>query len=122
MCVALVSALTGIPARSNVAMTGEITLRGEVLPIGGLKEKLLAALRGGIEIVLIPSENERELTEIPKNIKQNLDIRPVRWIDEVLQMALQKMPDPLSSKKESSDIVKQEETNKDQKSDMLRPH
>jgi ATP-dependent Lon protease len=122
MCVALVSALSGIPARSNVAMTGEITLRGEVLPIGGLKEKLLAALRGGIEIVLIPSENERELTEIPKNIKQNLDIRPVRWIDEVLQVALQKMPDPLSSKKESSDIVKQEEANKDQKSDMLRPH
>lgn len=122
MCVALVSALTGIPARSNVAMTGEITLRGEVLPIGGLKEKLLAALRGGIEIVLIPSENERELTEIPKNIKQNLDIRPVRWIDEVLEVALQKMPDPLSSKKESSEIVKQEEANKDQKSDMLRPH
>jgi ATP-dependent Lon protease len=122
MCVALVSTLTGIPARSNVAMTGEITLRGEVLPIGGLKEKLLAALRGGIEIVLIPSENERELTEIPKNIKQNLDIRPVRWIDEVLQVALQKMPDPLSSKKESSEIVKQEEANKDQKSDMLRPH
>ena len=122
MCVALVSALTSIPARSNVAMTGEITLRGEVLPIGGLKEKLLAALRGGIEIVLIPSENERELIEIPKNIKQNLDIRPVRWIDEVLQLALQKMPDPLSSKKESSEIVQQEEANKDQKSDMLRPH
>ena len=122
MCVALVSALTGIPARANVAMTGEITLRGEVLPIGGLKEKLLAALRGGIEIVLIPSENERELTEIPKNIKQNLDIRPVRWIDEVLEVALQKMPVPLSSKKESTEIVKQEETNKDQKSDMVRPH
>ena len=122
MCVALVSALTGIPARANVAMTGEITLRGEVLPIGGLKEKLLAALRGGIEIVLIPSENERELTEIPRNIKQNLDIRPVRWIDEVLEVALQKMPAPLSSKKESTEIVKQEETNKDQKSDMVRPH
>jgi ATP-dependent Lon protease len=120
--VALVSALTGIPAKSNVAMTGEITLRGEVLPIGGLKEKLLAALRGGIEIVLIPSENERELKEIPKNIKQNLDIRPVRWIDEVLQVAMQKMPVPLSSKNESTEIVKQEETNKDQKSDTFRPH
>ena len=122
MCVALVSALTGIPAKSNVAMTGEITLRGEVLPIGGLKEKLLAALRGGIEIVLIPSENERELKEIPKNIKQNLDIRPVRWIDEVLQVAMQKMPVPLPSKNESTEIVKQEETNKDQKSDTFRPH
>jgi ATP-dependent Lon protease len=122
MCVALVSALTGIPARSNVAMTGEITLRGEVLPIGGLKEKLLAALRGGIEIVLIPSENERELIEIPKNIKQNLDIRPVRWIDEVLQFALQKMPETLAGKKQSTELVKQEDANKDQKTDMLRPH
>ncbi len=122
MCTALVSALTGIPAHSNVAMTGEITLRGEILPIGGLKEKLLAALRGGIETVLIPSENERELTEISKNIKQNLDIRPVRWIDEVLEVALQRVPAPLPSKKESSEIVQQEETSKDQKSDMLRPH
>jgi ATP-dependent Lon protease len=122
MGVALVSALTSIPAKANVAMTGEITLRGEVLPIGGLKEKLLAALRGGIEIVLIPSENERELKEIPKNIKQNLDIRPVRWIDEVLQIALQKMPDPLPSKNKSTEIVKQEEVNKDQKSDTVRPH
>ncbi|MBI4006661.1 MAG: endopeptidase La, partial [Gammaproteobacteria bacterium] len=99
MCTALVSALTGIPVHSNVAMTGEITLRGEILPIGGLKEKLLAALRGGIETVLIPSENERELTEISKNIKQNLDIRPVRWIDEVLEVALQRMPAPLPGKK-----------------------
>lgn len=122
MCVALVSALTGIPARSNVAMTGEITLRGEVLPIGGLKEKLLAALRGGIEIVLIPSENERELIEIPKNIKQNLDIRPTRWIDEVLQFALQKMPETLASKKQPTEVVQQEDANKDQKTDMLRPH
>ncbi len=122
MCTALVSALTGIPVKANVAMTGEITLRGEVLPIGGLKEKLLAALRGGIEIVLIPSENQRELVEIPKNIKQHLDIRPVRWIDEVLAVALQKLPDPLPSKKESSELVKQDETNKDQKSDALRPH
>ena len=122
MCTALVSALTGIPVKSNVAMTGEITLRGEVLPIGGLKEKLLAALRGGIEIVMIPSENERELSEIPKNIKQNLDIRPVRWIDEVFQIALQKMPEPLVNKGDNNTVVKQEETNKDQKSDVLRPH
>ena len=75
-------------------MTGEITLRGEVLPIGGLKEKLLAAHRGGIATVLIPQENEKDLTEIPKNIKENLNIVPVRWIDEVLQLALQNMPVP----------------------------
>lgn len=93
MCTALVSALTQIPVRATVAMTGEITLRGEVLPIGGLKEKLLAAHRGGIETVLIPQENERDLTEIPKNIKQNLDIRPVRWIDEVLEVALADLPE-----------------------------
>ena len=122
MCTALVSALTSIPAHSNVAMTGEITLRGEILPIGGLKEKLLAALRGGIEIVLIPSENARELKEIPKNIKQNLDIRPVRWIDEVLQIALQRMPAPLSGKKEPGEVVQQDDAAKDQKSDALRPH
>jgi ATP-dependent Lon protease len=97
MCTALVSALTGIPVRADVAMTGEITLRGEVLPIGGLKEKLLAALRGGIKIVAIPRDNERELKEIPANIKQGLDIRPVRWIDEVLTIALQRMPEPLSA-------------------------
>lgn len=95
MCTALVSVLTGIPVRADVAMTGEITLRGEVLPIGGLKEKLLAAHRGGIKIVLIPEENTRDLTDIPKNIKQNLDIRPVRWIDDVLEVALQHMPEPL---------------------------
>jgi ATP-dependent Lon protease len=94
MCTALVSALTQVPVRSSVAMTGEITLRGEVLPIGGLKEKLLAAHRGGIETVLIPWENERDLTEIPKNIKQNLNIRPVRWIDEVLDIALVGHPEP----------------------------
>jgi ATP-dependent Lon protease len=96
MCTALVSALTDIPVRSDVAMTGEITLRGEVLPIGGLKEKLLAAHRGGIEIVLIPEENRKDLAEIPKNVKDKLDIRPVKWIDEVLQVALQHQPVPLS--------------------------
>ncbi|MEX0900566.1 MAG: endopeptidase La [Gammaproteobacteria bacterium] len=94
MCTALVSALTGAPVKANVAMTGEITLRGEVLPIGGLKEKLLAAHRGGIEIVLIPEENEKDLAEIPKNIKKQLDIRPVRWIDQVLEVALASHPTP----------------------------
>jgi ATP-dependent Lon protease len=95
MCTALVSALTRIPVRSDVAMTGEITLRGEVLPIGGLKEKLLAAQRGGISLVLIPEENQKDLAEIPDNIKGKLEIRPVRWIDEVLQVALTRQPEPL---------------------------
>jgi ATP-dependent Lon protease len=94
MCTALISALTGIPVQSTVAMTGEITLRGEVLPIGGLKEKLLAAHRGGIKTVLIPHENERDLAEIPKNIKQDLTIIPIRWIDDVLGHALQYLPEP----------------------------
>ncbi|WJW74496.1 endopeptidase La [Thiohalobacter sp. IOR34] len=94
MCTALVSALTNIPVRADVAMTGEITLRGEVLPIGGLKEKLLAAHRGGISTVLIPEENQKDLADIPKNVKDKLDIRPVKWIDEVLQVALQHMPSP----------------------------
>ena len=95
MCTAIISALTKIPVRANVAMTGEITLRGQVLPIGGLKEKLLAAHRGGITTVLIPAENEKDLVEIPENIKQNLLIKPVQWIDEVLAVALQYMPSPL---------------------------
>ena len=92
MCTAVVSALTGIAVRADVAMTGEITLRGEVLPIGGLKEKLLAALRGGIRLVLIPEENARELVEIPDDIKSTLDIRPVKWIDQVLDIALSRQP------------------------------
>ena len=96
MCTALVSSLTQIPVLSNVAMTGEITLRGQVLPIGGLKEKLLAAHRGGIKTVVIPEENERDLKEIPDNIKSALDIKPVKWLDEVLEIALERMPDPLS--------------------------
>ncbi|MEA3302552.1 MAG: endopeptidase La [Pseudomonadota bacterium] len=94
MCTALVSVLTDIKVRADVAMTGEITLRGEILPIGGLKEKLLAALRGGIKRVLIPKENEKDLVEIPKNVKQGLDIRPVQWIEEVLEMALVNQPEP----------------------------
>ncbi|MBR9857251.1 MAG: endopeptidase La [Gammaproteobacteria bacterium] len=96
MCTALVSSLTGNPVRADVAMTGEITLRGEVLPIGGLKEKLLAARRGGIKRVLIPKENERDLEEIPDNIKQDLSIHPVRWIEEVLELALEQPPEGFS--------------------------
>lgn len=95
MCTALVSALTQIPVRADVAMTGEITLRGQVLAIGGLKEKLLAAHRGGIKTVIIPEENVRDLKEIPDNIKKDLQIKPVKWIDEVLQIALQYAPEPL---------------------------
>ncbi len=94
MVTALVSVLTNIPVRADVAMTGEITLRGRVLPIGGLKEKLLAALRGGISTVLIPKENEKDLVEIPDKIKKDLEIRPVEWIDEVLEIALVSQPDP----------------------------
>jgi len=94
MCTALVSALTGIPVRADVAMTGEITLRGEVLPIGGLKEKLLAAHRGGIRTVIIPQENEKDLTDIPQKVVKQLDIKPVRWIDQVLEVALVRMPEP----------------------------
>jgi len=95
ICTAMVSMLTGIPVRADVAMTGEITLRGEVLPIGGLKEKLLAAHRGGIKMVLIPEENVKDLTDIPDNIKNRLDIHPVKWIDNVLELALERKPEPL---------------------------
>ena len=95
LCTALVSVLTGIPARADVAMTGEITLRGEVLPIGGLKEKLLAAHRGGIKTVLIPEENRRHLKDIPDNVLADIDVRPVSWIDEVLDIALSRRPEPL---------------------------
>jgi ATP-dependent Lon protease len=95
MTTALVSALTGIPIRGDVAMTGEITLRGEVTEIGGLKEKLLAALRGGIKTVLIPEENVKDLQEIPENVKNGLEIVPVRWIDKVLELALIRLPEAL---------------------------
>jgi len=97
MCTALVSSLSKIPVRANVAMTGEITLRGSVLPIGGLKEKLLAAHRGGIEMVIIPEENEKDLVDIPKAILKKLDIHPVSTIDQVLELALVEMPKPLPS-------------------------
>ena len=96
MTTAFVSALTGIPVRGDVAMTGEITLRGEVTAIGGLKEKLLAALRGGIKTVLIPQENAKDLQEIPDNVKEGLEIIPVKWIDQVLQVALERLPVPLT--------------------------
>ena len=101
MCTAIASVLTGIPVHANVAMTGEITLRGEVLPIGGLKEKLLAAHRAGIKTVLIPEENRKDLVEMPKNIMAKLDIQPVRWIDQVLELALLELPTPLEEKSAS---------------------
>ena len=101
MCTALVSSLTKIPVRADVAMTGEITLRGRVLPIGGLKEKLLAAHRGGIKTVLIPDENVRDLKEIPDNIKESLEIHPVKWIDEVLDIALAYPPEPRTADESS---------------------
>jgi len=109
MCTSLVSALTNIPVRSNVAMTGEITLRGEVLAIGGLKEKLLAALRGGIDTVLIPKENCKDLKELPDNIKEGLEIIPVRWITDVLEVALQKMPEATTDKSEA--VLDREKSN-----------
>jgi ATP-dependent Lon protease len=123
MCTALVSALTRIPVRSNVAMTGEITLRGEVLPIGGLKEKLLAALRGGIETVLIPDENRRELTEIPANILQHLDVKPVKWIDEVFEVALQHMPKVTPDREEPPEVAEGEASAGDEEGQKpLRTH
>ena len=120
MCTALASALTEIPVRADVAMTGEITLRGEVLPIGGLKEKLLAALRGGIKTVLIPKENERDLVEMPKNIKQNLDIRPVQWIDEVLDVALVETPVPRDDTKAEQKEKSAQKSEKESKDGILR--
>ena len=102
-------------------MTGEITLRGRVLPIGGLKEKLLAALRGGIKQVVIPKENERELSEIPANIVQELDIKPVRWIDEVFELALQRMPEPLPVEDSATPTAKEPPAAEDE-SDVLRRH
>jgi ATP-dependent Lon protease len=110
MCTALVSAITGIPVKSNVAMTGEITLRGEVLAIGGLKEKLLAAHRGGIDTVLIPQDNVKDLREIPDNVKQGLKILPVRWITEVLEVALQHMPHGTETSGEAESVIASEKS------------
>jgi len=117
MCTALVSVLTNIPVRADVAMTGEITLRGQVLRIGGLKEKLLAAHRGNIKTVIIPADNERDLSEIPDNIKADLEIVPVKWIDEVLEHALQYQPTPLSDEKESTQKKESSKEDKDQSGD-----
>ncbi len=103
MVTAIVSAMTNIPVLANVAMTGEITLRGEVLPIGGLKEKLLAAHRGGITTVLIPRDNEKDLADVPDNVKKGLDIKPVRWIDEVLELALEHPPQPLTDEEDDDE-------------------
>jgi ATP-dependent Lon protease len=120
MCTALVSALTDIPVKSDVAMTGEITLRGEVLPIGGLKEKLLAAHRGGLSKVLIPEENEKDLAEIPKNIKGALDIVPVKWFDQVMEHALASRPVPDAKKKGEPESKKPADDGKSE--DIVRPH
>src|SRR5579863_9313940 len=125
MCSALVSVLTHLPVRADFAMTCEITLRGEVLPVGGIKEKLLAAHRSGIKNVIIPVENVKDLQEIPDNIKQDLDIKPVRWIDEVLTYALVGYPGRLSRKNKKlktpvvASVAKKE---KGRKSDRIRAH
>jgi ATP-dependent Lon protease len=105
MTTALVSVFTGIPVRADVAMTGEITLRGEVLPIGGLKEKLLAAMRGGIKTVLIPEQNVKDLAEIPANVKNALEIVSVRWIDKVLDVALERKPVPIAEEETSAETA-----------------
>jgi ATP-dependent Lon protease len=125
MCTALVSVITNLPVRSDYAMTGEITLRGEVLPIGGLKEKLLAAHRSNIKNVIIPIENVKDLKEIPDNIKQDLNIKPVRWIDEVLSSALNGYPNrlPRKSKKARNALLSSMKKDKIRKSDRgVRTH
>ncbi len=119
ICVAIVSVLTDIPVKADVAMTGEITLRGEVLPIGGLKEKLLAAHRGGIKTVLIPEENIKDLTDIPDNIKNQLTIRPVKWIDQVLDLALEHKPEALSAPIASTSL---QTATKDKATDTVIKH
>jgi len=122
MCTAMVSALTKIPVRAEVAMTGEITLRGEVLPIGGLKEKLLAAHRGGIKIVLIPEENRKDLVEVPKNILDDLDIKPCRWIDQVLELALERVPVPLEVTKAADAEPPKEGEDKPEAGSLITTH
>jgi ATP-dependent Lon protease len=123
MCTAVVSVVTGIPVRADVAMTGEITLRGQVLPIGGLKEKLLAAHRGGIAHVIIPAENEKDLKEIPDNVKANLTIHAVKWMDEVLQLALERDPQPRLADSESEGKAdNQSETTVTSSSTAINPH
>ena len=121
MCTALVSALTKVPVRSEVAMTGEITLRGRVLPIGGLKEKLLAALRGGITTVVIPEDNKKDLADMPANITSSLEIHPVRWIDEVLDIALERPLQPNEPKPELH-AAREEQPDVDEAESYVRPH
>ena len=121
MCTALVSALTKVPVRSEVAMTGEITLRGRVLPIGGLKEKLLAAHRGGITTVIIPEDNQKDLADMPANITSSLEIHPVRWIDEVLDIALERPLQPNEARPESH-AAREEQTDVDEAESHARPH
>ena len=120
MTTAIVSALTGIPVKASVAMTGEITLRGEVTAIGGLKEKLLAALRGGIKTVLIPEENVKDLAEIPENVKNGMEIIPVKWIDQVLQAALERQPMPLSDEEAGTDAVTKVQGDKENTSATIK--
>ncbi len=124
MVTAIVSSMTGIPVKAEVAMTGEITLRGEVLPIGGLKEKLLAAHRGGIKTVLIPADNEKDLADVPDNVKKGLSIKPVKWIDEVLEFALESMPEAIDEEDDLDDDVEQsaQSQNNPDQDDELRAH
>ncbi len=122
MVTAIVSSMTGIPVKAEVAMTGEITLRGEVLPIGGLKEKLLAAHRGGITTVLIPADNEKDLADIPDNVKKGLKIKAVKWIDEVLEVALESMPEELSEEDDIDDDSDQVNQAKSNLEDEVRAH
>jgi ATP-dependent Lon protease len=113
MCTSIVSTLSGIPVRRDIAMTGEVTLRGRVLPIGGLKEKLLVAHRGGISTVLIPKENEKDLVEIPDNVKRGLEIIPVGTVDEVLSAALVREPVPIEWDEDADDVVSPEDSKED---------
>ena len=124
MCTALVSVLTEIPVRADVAMTGEITLRGQLLRIGGLKEKLLAAHRGNIKTVIIPADNERDLAEIPDNIKADLEIIPTTWIDEVLEHALQYQPTPVSNEEKAKQEKKskQDDAEKSSNGKYIKTH
>ncbi len=122
MVTAIVSSMTDIPVRADVAMTGEITLRGEVLPIGGLKEKLLAAHRGGITTVIIPKDNEKDLAEVPENVTKGLTIKPVKWIDEVLEIALESMPIPLTEEEYEDSSEETVERNVAELEDELRAH
>lgn len=124
MCTAMVSVLSGIPVKSSVAMTGEITLRGQVLKIGGLKEKLLAAHRGGIKTVIIPHDNGRDLKDIPDNILADIEVKTVEWIDEVLEIALESMPKPLSDEEylESLNAVKGDNSRDNEKKSHLSTH